>query len=134
MTVLSPSFPPAICTTISVRSFATCAVCEPSRAWELAEATPRLNTAGITIPADTTRRPSFIIALRESFILMSPLIELVFGRGHYQVQCATHAIERVALAIGQRDVPACSARIPGGKVVQQLYAARYQRDHPAGTS
>src|SRR6266516_4965871 len=67
MTVLSPSLPPAICTTMSVRSFATCAMCEPSRAWTLAEATPRLNIAVITIPADTTKRPSFIIALREIF-------------------------------------------------------------------
>src|SRR5215467_1992985 len=117
MTVLSPSFPPAICTTISVRTFATCAMCEPSRAWALAEATPRLNITGIIIPADTTRRPSFIIALRESFILVSPLIELVFGRGHYQVECAAHAIERVALAIAQHDVPTCSACIPGGEVV-----------------
>src|SRR5258708_39273600 len=106
MTVLSPSFPPAICTTISVRSFATCAMSEPSRAWELAEATPRLNIAGIIIPADTNRRPSFIIDLRESFILISPLIELEFGRGHYHVQCATHAVDLVALAVRQRDVPA----------------------------
>src|SRR5438132_13381936 len=120
MTVLSPSLPPAICTTMSVRSFATCAMCEPSRAWTLAEATPRLNIAGITIPADTTKRPSFIIALRESFIHNSLLIELVLGRSHDQVQCAARSNERVALAIGQRDASARCACIPGGKVVQQL--------------
>src|SRR5215471_6417110 len=123
MTVLSPSLPPAICTTMSVRSFATCAMCEPSRAWTLAEATPRLNIAGITIPADTTRRPSFIIALRESFMNHSLLIELVLRGGHEQVQCAARSTERVALAIGQRDVNARCACIPGGKVVQQLCAS-----------
>src|SRR6266567_6553079 len=68
-TVLRPSFPPAICTTISVRSLADWAKCDPTNACARADATPRLNIAGIIIPADTTNNPSFIIALRVSFIV-----------------------------------------------------------------
>src|SRR5712692_6189415 len=40
----------------------------------MAEATPRLKMAGITIPAETTNIPFFIIALRESCIGNAPFI------------------------------------------------------------
>src|SRR5260370_20389497 len=40
----------------------------------MAEATPRLKMAGITIPAETTNIPFFIIALRESCMRNAPFI------------------------------------------------------------
>src|SRR5450432_3159856 len=60
--------------------------------------------AGITIPADTTSIPSFIIALRESFIMVFPLclIQMIFGRCHHQVQRATYTVDWIALAIAKR--------------------------------
>src|SRR5450631_191039 len=116
MTVFRPSLPPAICTTINVRSLAACAKWAPCCDKDLAEATPRLKMAGITIPADTTSIPSFIIALRESFIMVFPLclIQMIFGRCHHQVQRATYTVDWIALAIAKRyllDYFATIARI-----------------------
>src|ERR1051326_3897015 len=141
--VLRPSLPPAICTTINVRSVAACAICEPSCACDMAEATPRLKMVGIIIPAETANMPSFIIALRESFIIGNAplcqgdregclyplnagpvlLIEMIFRRGHHQVECAAHAIERIALTAVQGDLGGASTAITGGEVVNQLRPA-----------
>src|SRR6266516_1538833 len=46
---------------------------DPSNACARADATPRLKIVGMSIPADTTNKPSFIIALRVSFIRYAPL-------------------------------------------------------------
>src|SRR5581483_1274518 len=119
--VFSPSFPPAICTTISVRLVASWEKLAPSCASVMAEATPRLKMAGITIPAETTSIPSFIIALRDNFIRI-PLVQLILRRGHHQVKRPAHAIEWIRLATAQRDLlPAGIAR--RGKVAQHLAAA-----------
>src|SRR6266705_3437419 len=53
-----------------MRSLAVWATRDPSNACALADATPRLKTAGMIIPADTTNNPSFIIALRVSLIII----------------------------------------------------------------
>src|SRR5258706_15998477 len=126
MTVLRPSLPPAICTTIKTRSLAVCATRESCIACGLADATPRLKIAGMTIPADTTSNPSLIIALRLSFIIFTPLrpiktsVEMVFRRCHHQEQGATHAIEWIALSIGQGYLASSAVTVRGGKVVEQL--------------
>src|SRR5581483_1173814 len=97
---------------------------EPSSDCDMAEATPRLKMAGMTMPADTANMPSFIIALRESFTGNAPfLIEMIFRRCHHQVQGAAHAIDGVALAAVQRDARGASAAIAGVEVVNQLRAA-----------
>ena len=62
--VFSPSLPPAICTTTSVRPSAACAQVSPSRAAFCAARTARAKTDGIIMPALTASRPSFIIARR----------------------------------------------------------------------
>jgi hypothetical protein len=43
----------------------------PSLAMVLALARPRLKMDGIIMPAETTSMPSFIIALRESFMIIN---------------------------------------------------------------
>src|ERR1700682_2746108 len=86
----------------------------------MAEATPRLKIAGMTIPADTANMPSFIIALRESFIGNAPLIEVIFRCCHHKVECAAHAIDRIALPAAQGNLRSASTAVFGGEVVNQL--------------
>src|SRR5712691_330541 len=89
----------------------------------MAEATPRLKIAGMTMPADTANMPSFIIALRESFIENAPLIEMIFRRCHHKVECAAHEIDRKTLAAAQGDLRSASAAVFGGEVANQLSPA-----------
>src|ERR1700738_4097329 len=89
----------------------------------MAEATPRLKMAGMTMPADTANMPSFIIALRESFIENAPLIEMIFRRCNHKVECAPHAMDRITLAAAQGDLRSASTTVFGGEVANQLSPA-----------
>src|SRR5216110_2338510 len=136
MTVFRPSFPPAICTTIRIWSLAAIDTRALSIASALADAKPRLKTAGMTIPAETASIPSLSIARRESLISLPPktterLIKLVLRRRHKQIERTAHNIERVTLSISQCNLlhiyfSVCggySLCLPIGKIIDQLRPA-----------